>query len=62
MTNIVVRNTEVNQVRTEEAKKVAKAGVSAAKNGRSLTEAHGALAATTTQLKALDYPRSQENK
>ena len=62
LADVAVRSTEMDQARAEEAKKAAEAGVSAAKDDKSLSEAHKALAAAIAQLKTLDYLRSQKNK
>lgn len=62
LADVAVRSTEMDQARAEEAKKAAEAGVSAAKDDKSLAEAHKALAAAIAQLKTLDYLRSQKNK
>lgn len=60
LADVAVRSTEMDQARAEEAKKAAEAGVSAAKDDKSLAEAHKALAAAIAQLKTLDYLRSQK--
>lgn len=62
LADVAVRSTEMDQARAEEAKKAAEVGVSAAKDDKSLAEAHKALAAAIAQLKTLDYLRSQKNK
>lgn len=62
LADVAVRSTEMDQARAEEAKKAAEAGVSAAKDDKSLAEAHKALAAAIAQLKTLDYLLSQKNK
>lgn len=62
LADVAVRSTEMDQARAEEAKKAAEAGVSAAKDDKSLAEAHKALAAAIAQLKTLDYLRSQKKQ
>ena len=52
----------MDQARAEAAKKQPRQVFSAAKDDKSLAEAHKALAAAIAQLKTLDYLRSQKNK
>lgn len=57
LADVVVRSSEMDQARAEEAKKNAEAGVAKAQDEESLAKAQAALAAAIAELKTLDYIR-----
>ena len=62
LADVAVRSTEMDQARAEAAKKAAEAGVSAAKDDKSLAEAQQSIGSSHCPVKTLDYLRSQKNK
>lgn len=60
LADVAVRSTEMDQVRAEEARKVAEQRLSQAQDGEAQAKAQAALAAAIAELKTLDYLRSRK--